>query len=115
MNSLSWFMYWAGVVGSFNVFITMIFIVACLGFPLVAVILGVEGSSEEVWKKYRQTLFASLIIFSLSNFIPSQKTLYMIAASEVGEEVLKTEEANKLRIILNDKLDEMLHEGDNQE
>lgn len=121
MNSLSWFMYWAGVVGSFNMFIGIIFIFACFVFPIAAVLIGINDDYRDdiqtarLWEKYRQALFASLIIFALSNFIPSQKTLYMIAASEMGEEVLKTDEANKLRIILNDKLDEMLHEGDNQE
>lgn len=121
MNDLSWFMYWAAVVGNVSGYITALFIFSCIFFPVAALAIASASSyaddedTERRWKAFKRYLFPALVFFSLCNFIPSEKTLYMIAASEVGEEVLKTEEANKLRIILNDKLDEMLHDGDNQE
>ena len=40
--------------------------------------------------------------------------MYMIAASEVGEEVIMSPEIDKVRTIINEKLDEILEESEEE-
>lgn len=50
----------------------------------------------------------SFICIIIGNLTPSQNTFYLIAASEMGEEAVKTPEFSKLKTILNNKLDEII-------
>lgn len=108
MNSLSWFLYIADVVSNISVFLSTIGVICvCLGalsiIPGYFVKWEFEDSNETI-KKNRQNLawFASRsVIFGLSaifisTLVPAKKTMYMIAASEMGEMVVQSEEAKEI-------------------
>lgn len=95
MNSLSWFLYAADTIGNLKVL--------CAGVLILAVALwlglniAVPLSEGEVleWKDYRQwwsrgvmTIIITAIGFAI---LPSRNTVYAIAASQVGEQIVKSE------------------------
>lgn len=66
---------------------------------------------EIVWKKCLIIGFAMIII---SNLIPTRQTMYMIAASEIGETVVlspeMTETMGKVKTVIDLKLDDVIVE-----
>lgn len=108
MNSLSWFLYIADVVSNISVFLSTIGVICvCLGalsiIPGYFVKWEFEDRNETI-KKNRQNLawFASrsvifgLSVIFISTLVPAKKTMYMIAASEMGEMVVQSEEAKEI-------------------
>lgn len=120
MNDLSWMLYFASVVPQVS---TAICVFSVLMFLITAplFLMGVgevewfprdEEANYRVNKRLRKIL-PLLIVFPLLWFstflVPGDKeTFYAIAASEMGEEVLKTPEVGKARQALNKWLDEQL-------
>ena len=76
----------------------------CL-FAAVALAGAVAGEWEEV-SPYWKGVFVPIAGLLLTAPIPSKETIYMIAASEVGEEALATPEVAKIRMLINKYLDE---------
>lgn len=66
-----------------------------------------EGDSLKFLKQFRWIL--PLMVLAI--LIPSERTVYMMAAAEVSQDALATPEAAKLRRLINEKLDEALEEG----
>ena len=60
-------------------------------------------------KLYITIFTCSLLIFV---FVPSSQTIYLIAASEVSEEVVQSERGEKVLKLLDQKLEEMIQEKD---
>lgn len=100
MNSLSWLLYFADVVGNLSVFFLMIAIagVIVVVFPIIPAMI-IEKDYD--WGRLARKAFCILlpIIFIcglLSALSPSRDTVYMIAASEAGEEVVNNPEVREL-------------------
>ena len=109
MNSLSWLIYVGDVVSgiSFTVgfmgFFAVVTGCACFISGLVRVRKWSWDSDEEYQQKKaaqksvrslaKPLLIAGPIAFLVASFIPSSKTIYMIAASEVGETVVTSPES----------------------
>jgi len=107
MNSLSWLIYWANVVEGIR---GLFFTTATLGV-VVSIFAATHGFIEgdrQSFRYLRITVPCIVLSALLSIFTPTKDTLYAIAASEFGEEVLKTPEANKARAALNAWLDEQI-------
>lgn len=120
MNSLSWLLYWAdvcgaigGSVGFFAVLLSflLIFLIishcvlracAAQGYPAAQSALVATGTGLKIGVP----LVAALGLVAI--FVPSRETIYAIAASEMGEEVLKAPEASKARQALNAWLDKQI-------
>lgn len=97
MNSLSWFLYLAGIVEN----ITKVLVLTGCTFLFVYVIqvLAVafwndycdvyKGRQTKPYPKYKE-VYIAFVFFFLVSIIPSQNTMYAIAASELGEEVIKS-------------------------
>ena len=69
-----------------------------------------SGKSEnphvrKVSKRIRRTVALSIISLSVSYLLPSERTMYMMAAGYVGQSVIQSEEISKIRTIINLKLD----------
>lgn len=122
MNDLSWFLYWAGIVGSIKfalVIFAILIIIAAAIIAVLALAYLMDGDEKE---KSRRTMWWSLrlllvsVIFGFgAAFVPPKETLYAIAASEVAEEVILSPEGNRARELLNkamDRLDGVLSEGE---
>jgi hypothetical protein len=135
MNRLSSMIYWADVLPGLSNGIAFILIILCIPFMLACIYyytIGSETTFEYVvneqgyrtneeklvptrdalqalkfgWSRY--ALAASLVGALSMNFIPSKDTFYLIAASEAGEQALKTPEAAKIRAVINKWLDDTI-------
>jgi len=104
MNTLSWFIYWADVLPSLAQGIVMLILI---GF-LISVFINVYQLMERNCTKYIWMPFLCAFMLLLSSFIPSQNTLYAIAASEMGEDVYKSEQGQKIVKQLSDWVEAQL-------
>lgn len=112
MNDLSWLLYLGDVAGSLGVAAVstaILFLLMCCG----ALILWLHGAdfNEDAqkaaaikwgWKRFFPAMLASTLIAVL---IPSKQTIYLIAASEMGERTFQTETGKKALAALNRYLD----------
>lgn len=67
--------------------------------------------SKRSWKV--ATAFALLAIF-IANIIPSERTMYMMAAGYASQKMVQSEAAEKVVKIINLKLDEYLQEAEKE-
>lgn len=121
MNSLSWLIYAAEVLGRVSVSFSIIASFATLA-TVVLVFVGMMSRSDAqgdasgrygetykavgivrvaFWDKFlgawpKRTAAVAVIFGAVSIVAPSQSTIYMIAASEMGEKVVTTPEAREM-------------------
>lgn len=100
MNNLSLFLYLADVLP--KIFIGPIITLIVVGFFLccLAAMAADEYRGDFVMKIFKRGIIPCLIgiilMVTLQCAVPSRETFYMIAASEMGEQVVKTPEAQKM-------------------
>ena len=104
MNTLSWFIYWADVLPSLAKGLTTLLLFSLL----ISVSMNAYQLIENNCKKYIWVPFLCAFVLLLSSFIPSQNTLYAIAASEMGEDVYKSEQGQKIVKQLSDWVEAQL-------
>lgn len=113
MNTLSWLLYTVDILIKFNNLMTPILVVTFMFviIPLIACSFYYETEvdyvdHQRVWKKIyplnpiswhlRWFLPLWLIILFVILLIPSKETIYMIAASQVGEQVVQLKEVQEI-------------------
>lgn len=118
MNSLSWFLYLAGIANSVG---GALFIL-CLITAIVIVILNITGNVhgyehtiDHEFKIFAKPyIIAFVVLVAMISLIPSKDTLYMIAGSEIGEVVITNPENqivfDKVRELVNTRLDAAIGE-----
>lgn len=102
MNNLSWLLYFAGVCGNIQgvfIFFAVVIGVITVGSGVVW-ICSCEEYEAKLHKSSGKVLarFALPALFActlVSAFIPSEKTVYLIAASQTGDKALHTETGQK--------------------
>jgi hypothetical protein len=115
MNTFSWLLYFADVVGNLKV----VFGLSMVAMIVSSVVLFVTGQAEKDfsndveardsrWKSGRKTALIAFGLALLLAVMPSRLTIYGIAASEYGELVLNTPEARKLGDLIYQRLLEEL-------
>lgn len=117
MNTLSWLIYLAEVVGNLGKNLEIVFTVTLVVSVLLAVAAlicmgaSIEVDDDDLRKvakrigKWAIGLTVTTFFFiTLSSLIPSSKTVYAIAASEMGEVVVKSEEAQEVFKALKDRV-----------
>lgn len=115
MNQLSWLLYFADVAGSLNFILSVITIVS---FIVVAICLVAVPMSEghvldddnrpkwlHIIRMFAIFWFLSFIVGAI---IPSKETVYAIAASEVGEQVITSPTGQKVAKALEAWLDRQI-------
>ena len=111
MNDLSWLIYAAGIAGSIKVILGISAGLSALGLLSVMLFHGFEDDFEVVRRAVRW-VWLPFCLALLAGVIPSTKTIYMIAASEMGETVVKspdTQEAlSDLKAIIKKRLKDEL-------
>jgi hypothetical protein len=122
MNDLSWLLYGAEVLANLGIFLVVVglsgLLVSCVG-TFVGIVLEQDnlkyGEEDKDYKKAIRlrglaTRYAVIffVITSVAMFLPSKQTMYMIAASEMGEEAIQTPEFAKVRKLVNQHLDDAL-------
>lgn len=121
MNNLSLMIYLAEVCGRIqNASGFIFFMSAMLGtiamcFLWAFHLIEEEGRRSTILIITGIWLFVSLLSGAIAGLTPSQKTLYLIAASEAGEMVVKSDETQEmlgdLKAIIKNRLKEELGEG----
>lgn len=104
MNDLSWFLYFADILPNVG---TALGLIGGLGLLAYAVITGiVAGHRDCSYGKYESNFHGVwwpipvlVVIMTLSAFVPSKETIYLIAGSEAGEAVVTSPQGQE---ILND-------------
>lgn len=102
MNSLSWFLYWIGVLDSLQgiAAVSVFLLIGSVVLLWIAVAMRLDDTNGEEKKQavrvnrnaWTVRLVSSAAIVALiSVFVPSKNTMYAIAASEAGERVAKSE------------------------
>lgn len=116
MNTLSWLLYSIDVISSASAVLTFFVVIlfSVLGFYFLMNIgmavdnyLGEDGNHKF---PYKHLLFFVIPIFLTVVLIllPSKETMYAIAASEVGEEALKSEIGQKAQQAISNWIDSQL-------
>ncbi len=86
MNSLSWFLYFAGMAASVSMFFTLFGFLTLTVLGFVSVYAWLEDNNP----KYLKWNLVPVLLIAVAVLIPSKDTMYAIAASELGEEVVKS-------------------------
>ena len=89
MNSLSWLIYFGDVVGQFRVLLLILLIMSLFFAGCATLSLAItEGETFGWYKRVFLRMVMAPVLFAVAWIvIPSKQTLYMIAASEVGQMV----------------------------
>jgi hypothetical protein len=107
MNSLSWIIYFAGIVNG----VTAILIIAAmllLGFAgFASAIIGMEDRDPPAWM--RKYIVVGVVCAVISVALPSQKTIMLIASSEIGQDLAEDTSSKAYRAV-NKWLDDYLEE-----
>lgn len=117
MNSLSWMIYAAEIFGRASALGVAASIVSaiCFGVSVIATGLAVMDGTmtlETAAKWRRLPVIVMAIAIPLAVLSPSSTTVYMMAASEAGETIIKSPESKEvfddLKSIIKSKLKEQL-------
>lgn len=104
MNSLSWFLYLADVIGN----VQGVFVILTFSLIVLSVISGLAAligddrynkTEKEIGHYLRHCWKFALVAGTLAALLPSKETIYLIAGSEAGEAVVASEAGQE---ILND-------------
>ena len=127
MNNLSWLIYLGGVSGSLAV-ILVLTAITLVAITSVFVLYGAtkkeyENQTDPEWimghdlqaKALKKIFPWSLVCLVLFAFMPSQNTVYAIAASELGEKALNTPIAAKTAKAIEAWLDKQIAVGGDKE
>ena len=121
MNSLSWMLYLTQAISGFRQLVAAGAMVLLVGATIYTVV-----SALNIWDNYRlerdekiirwaqaTKLIRRMVVWGVClglafTFLPNQRTMYMIAASQLGEQVVRSPEAQELYGDLKAKIKDML-------
>lgn len=95
MNSLSWLLYFSDVVSTLKSTVAIAGVMTILIMGFVTIVSFIEELQKLQKWSIRSVIVGVVLVFS-APFIPSQRTIMMIAASEFGEEIATSAEAKNL-------------------
>lgn len=110
MNGLSWFLYLADVVGNvsimFIIFAVILFFVSGIGIVVGKLVpwdyrlatdeVEAKKSRENFGKIGVRGFIIALVLSTTAALIPQKTTMYMMAASEMGEMIVQTETGKEI-------------------
>lgn len=121
MNGLSILIYLANIVGKVESVMTAIIVTACIigGISIFVLLVSSAESKSETAKEIRDNIFsfwkkylfpvviATTILWIV---VPSERTIYMVAGSEITQELIDSETGRKVFELVDRKLDEFIME-----
>lgn len=114
MNGLSWILYAADAVSNVQTMFIVGGFIGLFSILLGMIIAGIAEIEENVpsgtWKRIMKYVWAPALAFLLASVLPSQTTIYMIAASQAGERVLKSPDGSQIMSDLTKLIEKKLHE-----
>lgn len=101
MNSLSWFIYLTQVTDSIGTGAAILGGVGLFSFVFVVMAIGwlVEDgklTKAQAFSYGRTVFFVSVSLLTVSALLPSRQTMLLIAGSEMGERLVKSESVNSV-------------------
>lgn len=118
MNYLSWLIYLANVSDKLSFVMTFMAVATAVAFViwLIAGCCAVDADYNKddwrCWRKVGYTLVPIFFVtFIINAILPSKETVYAIAASQVGEQVLKTPLAGKAEHALESWLNKQIKDN----
>lgn len=102
MNNLSWLLYLSDVLPSLSVSIAVISAVSGMLFGIAVVIFWCIYFDDDYYISIKVPIILScFLVFTvffglLSNLIPSKQTILLIAASEMSEQVVKSQDGQEI-------------------
>lgn len=103
MNSLSWLIYAANTLPSFARGWSALFICADVLWIFYSVICIIDALNQEKTISVVKPALVAILLFIIalmSNFIPDRNTFYLIAASQMGEKMIQTDEFKSLQEVI---------------
>lgn len=94
MNSLSWFLYLADVVGNLSGAIVAIAIILIIS-SLFGAFFYVAANERKPPMYFAWCFTGASAMLFLASFLPSKNTMYAIAASELGQKAVESELGGK--------------------
>jgi predicted branched-subunit amino acid permease len=114
LNQLSWLLYIGNVVGNLGpLFFTLG--LGCLLLAALMVISSVENFTKSSLLKALFPTAIAVVFWFMAALCPSQETVYAIAASQMGEQALKTPMASKAGQALEAWLDKQIKDNKSEE
>lgn len=115
MNTLSIIIYLASVLPSLK-FVSVTFLLASLVTVLVLTLaihdpVFTDEKKEDLSRMRRGFFKAFLTLTLLAVILPNKETVYMIAASEMGETVITSEEGKETFNLLKENVDQYLRDN----
>lgn len=93
MNTLSWFLYFAGIAQELKVLVIIIGSIFGIGGGMMLLFSLVE-QAKPVFSPTKP-LIVGLVLLLFGALLPSSNTIYAIAVSEMGEKVVMSETGQK--------------------
>ena len=115
MNNLSILLYAADVTSSLG---TLLFGVGLIGSVAGVLIFLISLDSDpdfDAIRPYRHSIFYAVALLAVACLFPSKDTMYAIAASEMGEEVLKSGVGTRATKALEVWLDKQIKETEEED
>lgn len=105
MNGLSWLLYLSNVAEAVGI-ASVLVLIGCAVASLGSGVAWIISDDPERWESDRKARAAAkgvmkvvipvaIICLTISIFVPGKNTIMLIAASELGEDVLKTDAVQK--------------------
>lgn len=109
MNNLSWLLLIGDIVQNISITISLLSFFGLFGFLGLGFVRCLIGDSFEAgWPIAKIGLWIFIPMIIVTTLIPSKQTIYMIAASEMGETVINSPETKKMFDLLKSKVEEQL-------
>lgn len=97
MNDLSWLLYLIGISGNIQVTFILLGFALCFAGVLLSCVFAIEcDRPKTALFTALSTTFVCLSMWITAAFIPPRDTLYAIAASQIGEQVVQLEQVQEL-------------------
>ena len=108
--SIEWFIYLADISCEVKTLLRWVgVVVAIIGICVFLATLEHEVNEvEQTRKSCVKGMVIGVLLVAIQVFIPSERTIYMMAGAHYGMEALQSETAQKVAKLLNGKLDEEL-------
>lgn len=112
MNSISWLIYLAEAVTGLSILLGVGAVVVLVFIGFWCLFRGIEHDIEVMTslKQAKGLIFTCLAALFIMVLVPSQRTIYLIAASEIGESVLTNPESKKYLLDIKEIIDKKIAE-----
>lgn len=108
MNTLSWLLYAAGVVGGIGFTCSLIAIICLVSQVLWIPLTELDDAPQGATGLLKKAFVVGVVCLFVAIAVPTKETLYAIAAAELGEEAYKSALGQKAMKALESFIDKQI-------